>query len=160
MLGASALPSWETLGRSWDDPGTLGSTRKDIVRSRLGFCRFFVVSGDSFREIFGTFGLKNCFLIYLFPGCLFWWFLGLNLGVWDWKTSIWQGKYCKNQLLHKLDFSWSQGRFLMMLPWGHFHDFCCPGDWLEIWWLSRVVLGSSQILRPSLVEGKLSFPGL
>ena len=29
MLGASTLPSWGTLARSWDDPGTLGSTRKD-----------------------------------------------------------------------------------------------------------------------------------
>ena len=42
-----------TLGRSWDDPGTLGSTRKDTVRSRLGFYRFFVDLGDPFREIFG-----------------------------------------------------------------------------------------------------------
>ena len=30
------------LGRSWDDPGTVGGTRKDPVRSRLGFYRFFV----------------------------------------------------------------------------------------------------------------------
>ena len=53
MLGASTLPSWGTLGRSWDDPGTLGSTKKDTVRSRLGFYRFFVDLGDPFREIFG-----------------------------------------------------------------------------------------------------------
>ena len=53
MLGASTLPSWGTLGRSWDDPGTLGSTRKDTVRSRLGFYRFLVDLGDPFREIFG-----------------------------------------------------------------------------------------------------------
>jgi hypothetical protein len=46
MLGASTLPSWGTLGRSWDDPGTLGSTKKDTVRSRLGFYRFLV----DFRE--------------------------------------------------------------------------------------------------------------
>ena len=39
----------------------------------------------------------------------------------------------------------------------NFHDFCCPGDWLEIWWLFRVMLGSPQILRPSwLVVNGLS----
>ena len=37
MLGASTLASWGTLGRSWDDPGTLEGTRKDPVESRLGF---------------------------------------------------------------------------------------------------------------------------
>ena len=43
------------LGRSWNDLGTLGSTRKDTVRSRLGFYRFLVVVdlGDPFREISG-----------------------------------------------------------------------------------------------------------
>ena len=53
MLGASTLASWGTLGRSWDDPGTLGSTRKDTLRPRLGFYRFLVDLGDPFREIFG-----------------------------------------------------------------------------------------------------------
>ena len=36
------------LGRSWDDPGTLEGTRKDPVRSRLGFYRFVVGLGDPF----------------------------------------------------------------------------------------------------------------
>ena len=48
MLGVSTLASWRTLGRSWDDPGTLEVTKKDPVRSRLGFYRFFVDSGDLF----------------------------------------------------------------------------------------------------------------
>ena len=52
MLGASTLASWGTLGRSWDDPGTLGSTRKDTVRSRLGFYCFFADLGYPFTEIF------------------------------------------------------------------------------------------------------------
>ena len=55
MLGASTLASWGTLGRSWDDPGTLEGTRKDPVRSRLGFYRFFVDFGDPFLEFFGYF---------------------------------------------------------------------------------------------------------
>ena len=31
----------------------------------------------------------------------------------------------------------------------NFHEFCCPGDWLEIWSLFKVTLGSPQILRPA-----------
>ena len=46
MLGASTLASWTTLGRLWDDPGTLGGIGKDPVRSRLGFFQFFVDFGD------------------------------------------------------------------------------------------------------------------
>ena len=51
MLGASTLPFWGTLGRSWDDPGTLGSTRKDTARSRLGFYRFLVDLGDHLERL-------------------------------------------------------------------------------------------------------------
>ena len=49
----STLASWGVLGRSLDDPGTLGSSRKDTVRSRLGFYRVLIDLGDPFREIFG-----------------------------------------------------------------------------------------------------------
>ena len=51
MLGASTFASWRSLGRSWDDPGTLGSTKKDTVGSRLGFYRFLVDLGDPFMKI-------------------------------------------------------------------------------------------------------------
>ena len=63
MLGASTLASWRTLGRSWDDPGTLEGTRKDPVRSRLGFCRFFDDFGDPFysESFLSIFGPKNTF---------------------------------------------------------------------------------------------------
>ena len=37
-----------TLGRSWDDPGKLGSTNKDTARSRLRLYRFLVDLGVSF----------------------------------------------------------------------------------------------------------------
>ena len=37
-----------TLGRSWDDPGTPEGTRKDLVRSSLGFYRFCIDLGDPF----------------------------------------------------------------------------------------------------------------
>ena len=66
MLGASTLASWGTLGRSWDDPGPLGSTRKDTLRSRLGFYRFLVDLGDPFREIFGYIWTeKHVFFIFI-----------------------------------------------------------------------------------------------
>ena len=59
MLGASTLASWRSLGRSWDDPGTLEGTRKDPVRSRLGFYRFFVSFGNLFWELFKYFWIKE-----------------------------------------------------------------------------------------------------
>ena len=76
------------------------------------------------------------------------------------KTSIWQGKYCKNQLSQKLDFLWFQGPFFMILGslGTNFHDYCCPGDWLENWWIFRVILGASQIQSIRLVGGKLVHP--
>ena len=86
--------------------------------------------------------------------------------VWIWvsgigKPSIWQGRYCKNQLLQKLDFSWFPGQFSMILGGlgTNFHSFCCPGDWLENWWFFMVILGSPQILRPSWWRVNLSSPG-
>ena len=87
MLGASTLPSWGTLGRSWDDPGTLGSNGKDTADL-----------GHSFRKIFGY---------------------------------IWKEKH---------EFSIFISRFLFLMIFGsesgglgtNFHDFCCPGEWLEI----------------------------
>ena len=36
----------------------------------------------------------------------------------------------------------------------NFHDFWGTGDWLEICLLFMVILGSSQILRPSRVGGE------
>ena len=50
---ACLVPLLYRPGGPWDDPGTFGSTRKDIVRSRLGFYRFLADSGDPFKEIFG-----------------------------------------------------------------------------------------------------------
>ena len=78
-------------------------------------------------------------LSYLFPSCFsddFW--------LWNWvagiaETSIWYGSYCKNQLSQKLDFSWVQGKFFMILGGlgTNFHEFCCPGVWLENWWIFK-----------------------
>ena len=45
---ACLVPLLWRPGGPWDDPGTLEGTRKDPVRSRLGFYRFFVDLGEPF----------------------------------------------------------------------------------------------------------------
>ena len=59
------------LGRSWDDPGTLGSTRKDTVRFGLGFYRFLIDLGSPFEEVFGYIWIEKLNFSKLFPGCFF-----------------------------------------------------------------------------------------
>ena len=66
MLGVSTLASWRTLGRSWDDLGTLEVTRKDPVRSRLGFYRCFVDFGGHSESFLGIFGSKKKFFSIYF----------------------------------------------------------------------------------------------
>ena len=103
MLGASTLASWGTLGQSWDDPGTiLGHWRaqgRTLWGPGLDFVDFLMILGTHSESFLGIFGPKKKIYSYLFPGCFFCWFLGVNFGVWDWKTCIWHGMYCKNQLL-------------------------------------------------------------
>ena len=108
------VSSWGTLGRSWDDPGTLGTTRQDTVRSRLGFYRFSVDLGDPLREIFGyiwtekhdffTFISKLLFLMILGsePGCL----ESENQAFG--KESIAKINFCRNWISHvsRVIFSW------------------------------------------------------
>ena len=56
-----------SLGRSWDDPGTLGSTRKDTVRSMLGFYRFLADLGKPFKEVFAYMWTEQIeFFIYIY----------------------------------------------------------------------------------------------
>ena len=43
------LASWGP----WDDPGTLGSSRKATLRSRLGFYRFLADLADPFSQLVG-----------------------------------------------------------------------------------------------------------
>ena len=152
-----------SLGRSWDDPGTLGSTKKDALKSMLRFYRYladFGFTAPVLKALWVPSDQAKTFHIYfqvVFSSDFWVWIWVSGIG----KPSIWQGRYCKNQLLQKLDFSWFQGQFVMSLGGrgSNFHGLCCPGEWLEIWWLFRVILRSSQILRPSLVGGKWPVPG-
>ena len=47
VLACSVPVLWRP-GGPWDDPGTLRSTRKDTLRSRLGFYRFLADLGVPF----------------------------------------------------------------------------------------------------------------
>ena len=158
MRGGSILASWGTLGRSWH---SLGSTT-DTLRYRLRFLFNFSGFKDSFWKCFRCFGFKKVYLCMLVSSFSF----SHDFRAWIWKSgigkpSISHWRYCKNQLSQKLNFSWFQGPFFMILNGlgTNCHDFCCPGEWLEIWCRFKVILGSSQILRPSLVGGKWFLPG-
>ena len=114
-------------GGPWDDPGTFGSTRKDTLI-------FLLIQGRHFYSLLGTLDQKSVFLLPV-SSLLFLVIFGSESGCQGFtKTSIWQRRYCKNQLSQKLDFSSFQGPFFMILGslGTNFHDFSCPGDWLEI----------------------------
>ena len=109
------VPSWGTLGRSWDDPGTLGTTQQDTVRSRLGFYRFFVDLGDTFREIFGYIWTgKHDFFISI-PRLLSLMIFGSESGCLGLKT-----KHLAREVLQKPAFA--EIGFLM-IPGSIFCDF-------------------------------------
>ena len=131
MLGASTLASWRSLGRSWDDPGTLGGTRKGPVRSRLGFYRFFVDLADPFKQIFGYvwtekhgFFISNSRLLFLVifgseSGCL-----GLENQAFG-KGCIAKINFCRNWISRdsRVNFSCFFGGLGT-----NFHGFCYRGD--------------------------------
>ena len=83
----------------------------------MDFIDFLLIWGTHSESFFGTFGQKKQFFSYLFPGCFFCWFVGLNLGVWDWKNMDLALEVLQNMILGGLGTN--------------FHGFCCPGDWLE-----------------------------
>ena len=133
MLGASTLASWRSLGRSWDDPGTiLGHWRaqgRTLWGPGLDFIDFLVILGTHSESFVGTFGQKKQFFSYLFPGCFFCWFLGLNLGVWDWKNKNLAWKVLQKSTFAEIGF--------LVIPGSFFHDFGWPWDqfsWLLLPW--------------------------
>ena len=119
MLGASTLASWRSLGRFWDDPGTiLGHWRaqgRALGCPGLDFINFLVILGTHSESFFGTFGQKKQFFSYLFPGYFFCWFLGLNFGVWDWKNKHLAWKVLLKSTFAEIGFG--------MIPGSLFHDF-------------------------------------
>ena len=106
-------PSWETQGRVWGDPGTLGTTRQDTVRSRHGFYRFSVDLGDQLREILGYIWTeKHDFFIFI-SRLLFLMILGSESGCLGsenqafGKEGIAKINFCRNWISHdsRVDFS-------------------------------------------------------
>ena len=137
-----------TLGRSWDDPGLwdVGGHKEGPCELQawilLIFCWF---SGPILRVVWVLFDKKRSFCSHLFPGCFFWWFVGLNLGVWDCKN-----KHLARDVLQKSTFA--EIGFLM-IPGSIFHDFGWPLDqfsWFLLpWKLARHLMtfqGDSGII--------------
>ena len=100
------VPFWGTLGRSWDDPGTLGITRQDTVRSRLGFYRFLVDLGYPFREIFGYIWTEKHAFFTFISRLLFLMILGSESGCLEMenqafgKEDIAKINFCRNWISH------------------------------------------------------------
>ena len=152
-------PLW-CPGGPWDDLGTPGSTKKDTLRSRLVFLLIF----DGFREsilkaFWEPWTKKGVFVFACLQFVSFDDFLHRKPDVLVWKTK--HDRCCRNQLSQQSDFSWFQNQFFMILAGleANFYDFVCPWDCPEIWWLFKVILGPSQILRPSWLRLICSFQG-
>ena len=96
----------------------------------MDFIDFLVILGTHSESFFGTFGQKKQFFSYLFPGCFFCWFLGLNLGVWDWKNKHLAWKVLQKSTFAEIGFLIIAGSIFHGLG-TNFHGICCPGDWLE-----------------------------
>ena len=156
------VPFWGTLGRSWDDPRTLGITRQDIVRYRLGFYRFFVDLGDPFREIFGYLRTEKPYFSTFISRLLFLMIWGSESGCLGWENqafgreSIAKINSCRNWISHVsrvifYDFGWSWDQFSWsLLPW-------------RLAWNLMTLQGhpaSTQILGTLLVEGNVAVFGL
>ena len=107
------VPSWGTLRRSWDDPGTLGIARQDTVRSRFGFSRFLVDLGDPFREIVGYIWTEKHYFFTFISSLLFLMILGCESGCLGsenqafGKEGIVKINFCRNWISHvpRVNFS-------------------------------------------------------
>ena len=79
----------------------------------MDFVGFLVILGTHSESFFGHFSTKK--KSYLFPGCFFCWFLGLNFGVWDWKNMHLAWKVLQKSTFAEIVF--------LMIPDRNFHDF-------------------------------------
>ena len=55
-----------------------------------------------------------------------------NLDVWDWKTKHLARKVLQKSAFAEIGFLMIPGSIFHDGLRTNFHDFCCPGDWLEI----------------------------
>ena len=76
---------------------------------------FLMISGTHSESCLKIFGQKKMIFSYLFPGCFFCWYLGLNFGVWDWKNMHLVWKVLQKSTFAEIGF--------LMVPGPIFHDF-------------------------------------
>ena len=143
--------SWGTLGRSWDDPGALATTRQGTVRSRLGFYWLLADLGDPFKEIFAYIWTEKHGFFTFVSRLLFLMILGSESGCLGsenqafGKESIAKINSCRNWISHvsRVIFSW-----FLLLRWL---------SWCFMTLQGRP--GSTQILGTLLVEGNVALFG-
>ena len=116
---ACLVPPLYRPGGPWDDPGTSGDTRKDTVRSRLGFYRFSVDLGDPFGRLF-LYLWSNKIIFISISRLLFLMFFGSESGCLGLENQVFgQGG------IAKLNF---RRNWIVMIPGSIFHDFGWPWD--------------------------------
>ena len=106
-----------------EDPGTILRRSWDSGGHREGPCEvqawilliFWWFWGPILRVFWVLLDQKRSFFSYLFPGCFFCWFLGLNLGVWDWKNKHLAWKVLQKSTFAEIGF--------LVIPGSIFHDF-------------------------------------
>ena len=106
MIGSFTLACWGTLGQFWD----IGGHKEGPCEVQAWILSIFLWFRGPIWKFFGYFWIKN--------KIFFWWFLGLNLGVWDWKNM-----HLAWKVLQKITFT--EIGFLV-IPGLIFYDF---------WWL-------------------------
>ena len=113
-LACLVPPLWR-LGGPWDDPGTLGGTRKDTLRSRLRFYWFSKNLGAPVWKFFGYLGPNNVHFVMLVPRFLFLMIFGSVFGSLGLET-----KHLASEALQETTFTWVG---VPMILWSTFHDF-------------------------------------
>ena len=81
----------------------------------MDFVDLLMILGTHSESFLGIFRPKKKIFSYLFPGCFFCWFFGLNFGVWDWKNMHLAWKVLQKSTFAEIGF--------LMIPGSIFHDF-------------------------------------
>ena len=110
--GASTQASWGTLGRSWA-----------IGEHKIFIAFWWFLGWVPWTKHVYLFMLVSRFLFLMIPGF-----------VWDWKIKHLAGEVPQKATLAELGILMIPVSIFMIFGslGTNFHNFCCPGDWLEI----------------------------